>query len=230
LWNNVGSQIVGNDSSIVVSYSNIKGGQQGIQGYWEGKGNIDVDPCFVDSDRWTRPPNYSDAAWIEGNYHLKSQGWRWIPYTTHGGNWAWDGATSLCIDAGNPGTSCGDEALTVPCDPDCEWGKNVRVNMGAYGGTAQASMPPYDWAILGDLTNDGKVDLADLARWAESSPADGTDCPADLNRNGIIEMADLALLAQCWLKQTSCCGAVVPVQPPATPPVLPPGPQPPATR
>ncbi len=40
----------------VITYSNVQGG-------WEGKGNIDVDPLFVDP--------------CDGDYHLKSEGWRW---------------------------------------------------------------------------------------------------------------------------------------------------------
>ena len=42
-------------------------------------------------------------------------------------------------------------------------GTNLRINMEAYGGTAEASMPPYDWALLSDITNDGTVDFVDFA-------------------------------------------------------------------
>lgn len=221
LWNNMNSQIDIEDSSITALYSDIKGGLQSVQGYWAGKGNIDVDPCFVDTGYWTLPPYYSNAYWIEGDYHLKSEGWRWIPQAAHGTHWIWDGATSLCIDAGNPGSALGDELLTVPSDPNNDWGRNVRVNMGAYGGTTEASMPPYNWALLGDLTNDGTVDFADLAQWAESSPVGDTACPADLDRNASVNMTDLALLAQDWLAKTSWFGNTVPIQPPPVPPPAP---------
>jgi hypothetical protein len=86
-----------------------------VQGGWEGQGNIDVDPLFAD------PAN--------GDYHLKSQTGRWDPA---GESWVPDDATSPCIDAGDPATSVGAE-------PEPNGG---RINMGAYGGTAQASKSP----------------------------------------------------------------------------------------
>jgi len=87
-------------------------------------------------------------------------------------------------------------------------------------------MAPHNWAASCDLTNDGTVDFADLAWWAEYSPVGGTECPADLDRNACVDMTDLALLAQDWLAQTSRFGTVVPVQPPPPPPVPPPVPGP----
>lgn len=83
-----------------------------IQGSWEGKGNIDADPLFADSEN--------------GDYHLKSQAGRWNPDSQ---TWVKDAITSLCIDAGNPDSDCTAEPL-----PNGE-----RINMGAYGGTAEAS-------------------------------------------------------------------------------------------
>ena len=53
--------------------------------------------------------------------------------------------TSPCIDAGDPDSPLRNELLSVPRDPDNEWGENLCINMGAYGGTAQASMPPLGW-------------------------------------------------------------------------------------
>jgi hypothetical protein len=83
------------------------------------------------------------------------------------------------------------------------WGVNVRVNMGAYGGTTQASLAPYDWALLADLTNDGTVNFEDYAGqaidWLETESAQ----PGDLNRNGTVDIDDVALLIEDWLKQTS---------------------------
>ena len=67
------------------------------------------------------------------------------------------------LGAGNPGTPLGEEPMTVPRDPDNEYAVNVRIDMGAYGGTVQASMPPHGWAPLSDLDNDGTVDSLDLS-------------------------------------------------------------------
>jgi parallel beta-helix repeat protein len=86
-----------------------------IQGGFTGEGNIDTDPLFADA------PN--------GDYHLKSQAGRWDPTSQ---NWIMDDVTSLCIDAGDP---------SIPID--LEPLSNVGVtNMGAYGGTIEASKSP----------------------------------------------------------------------------------------
>jgi hypothetical protein len=57
---------------------------------------------------------------------LKSQAGRWEAAT---GTWVIDDVTSPCIDAGDPNSPVGDEP-----QPNGE-----RINMGAYGGTAEAS-------------------------------------------------------------------------------------------
>jgi hypothetical protein len=83
-----------------------------IQGGWSGTGNLDVDPLFADAGN--------------NDYHLKSQAGRWDLAETA---WVVDEVTSPCIDAGNPATNYSKE-------PQPNGG---RVNMGAYGGTDQAS-------------------------------------------------------------------------------------------
>jgi M6 family metalloprotease-like protein len=80
-----------------------------------GVGNFDFDPYFAD------PAN--------GDYHLKSQAGRWDPV---GQTWVVDDVTSLCIDAGDP-------ASPFDLEPAPNGG---RINIGAYGGTAEASMSP----------------------------------------------------------------------------------------
>ncbi len=77
-----------------------------------GEGNIAADPLFADA--------------ANGDYHLKSHGGRWNPASE---TWVIDGITSPCIDAGDPSSPVGDE-------PQPNGG---RINMGAYGGTAEAS-------------------------------------------------------------------------------------------
>jgi hypothetical protein len=86
-----------------------------IQGAFTGKGNIDADPLFAD------PAN--------GDYHLKSQVGRWHSFS---GSWIIDGITSPCIDTGDPSMPVGNEA-----EPN-----GGRINMGAYGGTIEASRSP----------------------------------------------------------------------------------------
>ncbi|MHC4361027.1 MAG: hypothetical protein ACYSTN_09615, partial [Planctomycetota bacterium] len=95
-----------------------------------------------------------------------------------------------------------DEPMSVPDDPNNTWGENIRINMGAYGGTAEASIPPYDWALLADLTNDGIVNFEDYAGQVIDWPNSGDCQPGDLNRDGVINMPDLTLLVEDWLKET----------------------------
>jgi hypothetical protein len=108
-----------------------------VEGAWPGEGNIDVDPLFADPGHWDpnstlEDPN--DDFFVEGDYHLKSQAGRWDPATQ---SWVNDEVTSPCIDAGDPNSPVGEE-------PEPNGG---RINVGAYGGTAEASMsqgPPAE--------------------------------------------------------------------------------------
>jgi len=63
-------------------------------------------------------------------------------------------------------------------------------------------MPPYDWALLADINNDGITDFYDLAcaglYWALRAP----QLPCDLDRNGIVGPPDLDIFADDWLKTT----------------------------
>jgi len=109
-WNG-GDEILNDDKSIVnVAYSNVQRGSG--RGPWQGKGNINADPHFADQDN--------------GDYHLTSKTGRWDPDSQ---NWVQDKVTSPCIDAGDASTPIGIE-------PSPNGG---LVNIGAYGGTAEAS-------------------------------------------------------------------------------------------
>jgi len=119
-----------NSSTTVISYSDVQGG-------WPGKGNIDADPCFVNPGYWADAddpnivvePNDPNAVWIEGDYHLKSQAGRW---DTNSQSWVIDDITSPCIDTGYPNSPIGFEPSP----------NGIFINMGAYGGTAEASKSP----------------------------------------------------------------------------------------
>jgi hypothetical protein len=118
---------------LVVTYSDIRTGAAAVQDpcnalVW-GPGNIDADPLFAAAGHWDpngTPADANDDFWVEGDYHLKSQAGRWDP---NGKDWVTDSVTSPCIDAGDPNSRAGEE-------PEPNGG---RVNMGAYGGTAEAS-------------------------------------------------------------------------------------------
>ena len=83
-----------------------------IQGGWDGDGNIEVDPLFAN------PENR--------DYHLKSEAGRWDPVSE---SWVVDETTSPCINAGDPDSFVGDEPAS----------HGDRINMGAFGGTPEAS-------------------------------------------------------------------------------------------
>jgi len=123
-YNGFGSDAVQIESdSATVTYTDVQGG-------WQGQGNIDAVPCFVEPGFWDLNGTLEDTNddfWVRGDYHLQSQAGRWNPNSQ---TWLQDALTSPCIDAGNPDSDCTAELL-----PNGE-----RINMGAYGGTPQASM------------------------------------------------------------------------------------------
>jgi len=81
----------------------------------EGEGNVIDDPLFVDPD--------------SGDYHLRSERGRyWPEYDI----WVLDKITSPCIDGGDPNADYSNEPTP----------NGGRINMGAYGGTMEASMSP----------------------------------------------------------------------------------------
>jgi parallel beta-helix repeat protein len=149
--------IQGGDSSIMANR---------VSGSW-----TDADPLFAEPGYWD--PNetsdeLSDDFWVDGDYHLKSQAGRWDPNSQ---SWVQDDVTSPCIDAGDPNDPIGDEPFP----------NGGRINIGAYGGTAEASKsyfgePTSDTIIAGDINGDGKVDWKDfeiLARnWLRSADGD----------------------------------------------------------
>jgi hypothetical protein len=111
-----------------------------VQGGWQGEGNIDAGPCFADP--------------CSDDYHLKSEAGRWDPNLQE---WVYDAVTSPCIDAGDPNTSIGWEPYP----------NGGVVNMGAYGGTEEASKsyfgrPVCKKPIAGDVNGDCRVDFLDF--------------------------------------------------------------------
>ena len=128
-FNNSGLENIATFNAPTITYSDIQGG-------WSGTGNIDVDPLFVARGSWTQI-----GQWLAGDYHVQSQGWSWDAL---GGAWTWDEATSPCIDAGDPSLPLEEEPLCEVGSVLGERASNTALNMGAYGGTAEASLAPRD--------------------------------------------------------------------------------------
>lgn len=202
-WMNTPSAIYASDSTPVITYCNMPGALGGV-------GNIDLDPLFVDPGYWDSNGTGSDvedAFWVDGDYHLKSEGWRWDSQRQA---WTWDDVTSRCIDAGDPNSPIGDELATIPADPNGQWGQNIRINMGVFGGTEQASIPPLSWAIPVDYNNDGIANFSDLVLWSENYGYKATEPPAQPGAGLSLNAVDLAFLANCWLDQTTWFGTMPP--------------------
>ena len=122
------------DATVSINYTNLLGGKTSFidpnNNVTWGTGNIDIYPLFVDPGYWDdsgTPDDPHDDVFMPGDYHLKSQAGRWDPNSA---TWVMDYHTSPCIDAGDPNTPVGQEPLP----------NGNRINMGAYGGTAEASL------------------------------------------------------------------------------------------
>jgi len=201
VWGNTEDQIrVESDGfngygSLVVAFSNVQNGCAGL-------GNIAEDPCFASHGYFElngRPYSIYDNTWIDGDYHLLSQGWRW---DVRREVWTWDDVTSRCIDAGNPASALREEPAVIAEDPNSNWGQNVRINMGAYGGTFQASIAPHEWSISKDYNNDGIVNLTDLACWSVYHAYTLIQTPMKSGPSVSLTASDLVTIADRWLDRT----------------------------
>ena len=126
ITNNTGYGINHISGSILHSYNDVWGNTLGSysDGTTAGEGEIEVDPKFADPTNHDFHPRSTSGRWTESG---------WV-YT--------DTENSACIDAGDPFSDCSNE-------PEPNGG---RINMGAYGNTAEASKsastapdttPPY---------------------------------------------------------------------------------------
>ncbi|MBA7648146.1 hypothetical protein ES703_55928 [subsurface metagenome] len=117
---------------------------QGWTGALGGTGNIGDNPLFADPDN--------------DDYHLQSQAGRW---DSNSQSWVQDDVTSSCIDAADMSSPIGFEPFP----------NGGVINMGAYGGTAEASksyfgQPVCETIIAGDINGDCKINLKDFALMA----------------------------------------------------------------
>ena len=139
-----------------------------------GPGNTNVEPLFADPGYWDpngTPDDAKDDFWVNGDYHLKSQSGRWDPVSM---TWVQDDVTSPCIDAGDPNSPIGQEPFP----------NGGRINMGAYGGTVEASKsyfgePACETIIAGDINGDRKVDFQDFVIVALHWPGSDIEAPPD---------------------------------------------------
>jgi hypothetical protein len=172
------TQIEDRGSHITIEYSDIEGGQGGVSVSgthstltW-GQGNINADPQFA-------APN-------SGDHHLKSGAGRWDPDSL---SWFQDEVTSPCIDAGDPNSDWTAEL----------WPHGKRANMGAFGGTPQASMSLSAAGNIADLNKDDAVDRKDMLMFADMWLSEDVPLAEDISRDGAVNLPDFAALAENWL-------------------------------
>lgn len=139
----------------------------------QGQGNITAAPLFVD-------PN-------SGDYHLFSERGRYWPEHDI---WVLDRVTSPCVDTGDPNADPLDEPMP----------NGNRLNMGAYGGTMQASMSPE--RLPGRASNPSPpdravgIDTSAILSWRPGANAIlhdvhfGTESPPPLVSNQAVAQFD----------------------------------------
>jgi parallel beta-helix repeat protein/predicted outer membrane repeat protein len=138
---------------------------------WPGTGNIKLDPLFANSQ--------------SGDYHLQSASGRWDPNQQL---WFTDASTSPCIDTSDPTSKWTSEL----------WPHGKSTNMGAYGGTPEASMSLSNIGSAADFDNNGVVDGDDLSRLAEMWLFEAVLIKEDINRDGKSDLADFAEFFRDW--------------------------------
>ena len=175
----------------LISFCNIEGDINSIQLddgailHWHD--NINCDPSFTIPGYWDAngtPEDVNDDFWINGDYHLKSQAGRW---DVNSETWVQDYMTSACIDAGDPNSDKIGEL----------WPHGLRINMGAYGGTPEASMSLSDAGNIADLNWDGSAGYADMifiGKWLY----EGILLAEDFDRNGFVNFTDFVIFADNW--------------------------------
>jgi len=166
-------------SHAEVYYCNIEGGEGSASVSthstltW-GVGNINSDPQFADVGNW--------------DFHLKSQFGRWNPVIQ---SWVKDAVNSPSIDTGDPNSDWTAEL----------WPHGKRINMGAYGGTAEASMSSSIVGVgnIADLNNNDIVNFQDYSLFSGGLGLYQHLLREDLDRNGFVDFKDASLFFDSWL-------------------------------
>ena len=137
-----------------------------------GAGNIDADPQFADAG--------------SGDFHLKSRVGRWHANSQ---SWVQDDVNSPCIGTGDPNSDWTAEL----------WPHGKRINIGAFGGTAEASMSSSTVGNIADLNNNDIVNLKDFALFSGRWRVDEHLLREDLDRNGFVDFLDATIFIDSWL-------------------------------
>ncbi|OHB61069.1 MAG: hypothetical protein A2Y12_13740 [Planctomycetes bacterium GWF2_42_9] len=142
----------------------------------------DVEGGFWGLEVMNTDPHFADAA--NNDFRLKSSVGRW-----NGNAWVYDELTSPCIDAGDFYSDWRNEL----------WPHGKRINLGAYGGTNQASMSDSQIGNIADLNNDDIVNYADLMLLGEVWLNAESLLKADMDRDSNVDFLDYLVFANNWL-------------------------------
>jgi len=155
----------------------------------QASNNIDGDPLYAADGYFDvngTAENPDDDFWVDGDYHLNAQNGRWDP---NAAQWIKDAATSPCIDAGSPNSYWKREL----------WPHGKRANIGLYGNSPHASMSDSEVGNASDFDNNEIIDGNDLSVLGQLWLNQNTSfSPADISRNGNIDMTDFAYFADGW--------------------------------
>ncbi len=190
LWSATPTQIVVVQSDLVVAYCDVQGG-------WEGTGNIDADPLFVDPDG----PDDDPETWQDNDYRL--------------------GPGSPCIDAADNAAVVqgiitdldgNQRFVDDPETDDTGRGDCPVVDMGAYEFQAEDGCCLRDprWICDGDVDGDGQVNPVDsgLVQAAFGSVDEGDLCQYDVDCDGQINPVDSgivqSLFGTCEAPRDAC--------------------------
>jgi len=138
------------------------------------RNNIVADPCFVDP--------------ATGDYHLKSTAGWWDPNSS---TWVQDDVMSQCIDAGDPSSPLGREI----------WPHGRTINLGAYGGTTEASLSGNNSGSQHNLNSDPDeiIDFGDLASFVQEWLCGELPLRADFyGDDHEVDFEDFAVFADLW--------------------------------
>jgi len=224
LWNDIPNEFYVGGASPIITYSNVKGGYSGAgninldprfvdpdngdyhlksqAGRWKpliytkldskGDGFINLTDFSAFASFWNQagdsiPADLDNSGMVDlTDLKLLLDNYL-ADYLA--GNWVTDNVTSPCIDAGNPNSDWKKEL----------WPHGKRINIGTYGNTPHASMSDSTLGSASDFDNDDSIDGKDLSILGQLWLNENTALlPADISRNGNIDMTDFAYFADGW--------------------------------